>query len=110
MTTLPGAVCSLNRRRYLVRVPVAVEDDDGIGGLQVEAEAAGARRQNEDEVLGVGRVELHQQLAAIVRLRRAVQPQVLVVCCAQTRTQDVNRFTFTTARQQDDCGKATQLP
>jgi hypothetical protein len=41
----------------LVRVPVGVEDDDGVGGLKVEAEASGSRRQQEDEVLRVRTVE-----------------------------------------------------
>jgi len=44
-----------------VRVPVGVEDDDGVSRLQVEAETSGASRQQEDEILGVGAVE-HPQL------------------------------------------------
>lgn len=32
-------------------VPVAVEDDDGVGCLQVEAQAAGSGAEQEDEVL-----------------------------------------------------------
>ena len=56
---------------YLVGVPVRVEDDHGVGGLQVEAQAAGTRAEQEDEVLGVGVVEGLQQHAAVVCLSGA---------------------------------------
>ena len=42
---------------------VRVEEDDRVRALQVEPEAACARREHEDEVGRVGRVELRQQLA-----------------------------------------------
>ncbi len=61
-----------------MRVPVGVEDDDGVCGLQVEPEAPGARAQHEDEVVAARRVELRQQIPAVVRLGRTVQSQVLV--------------------------------
>ena len=61
-------------------IPVRVVDDDGVGGLQVEAEAAGARAQDEHEVLGVLHAEQLQQLTAVVRLGRPVQTQVPEAC------------------------------
>ena len=45
----------------VVRVEVDVVDDDDVGGRQVDAEAAGSRRQQEDEDLLVP-VELVNQL------------------------------------------------
>lgn len=59
-------------------IPIGVEYDDGVGALQVEAEPAGARRQQEDEVVGVHVVELLQQLAAVLRLRHTVQSEAYV--------------------------------
>lgn len=42
-------------------VPVTVEDDDGVGGLQVEPEAAGSGAEEEDEVLRSFLVELLEE-------------------------------------------------
>ena len=50
-----------------------------VGALQVEPEAAGARREHKYEVGRVGRVELRQQVAPVVALGVAVEPQVPVV-------------------------------
>lgn len=58
---------------YLMRIPVGVEDDDGVCALQVEAEPAGARGQQEHEVVRVGVVELLEQLATVFRFCHAVQ-------------------------------------
>ena len=52
----------------LVRVPVRVEDDDGVGGLEVKAEAARPRGEQEDEVVRVRLVELGQHVAPVLRL------------------------------------------
>lgn len=49
-----------------MRVPVAVEDDHGVRGLQVEAEAAGSGAEQEDEVLRSLLVELLQQHRPVV--------------------------------------------
>ena len=43
--------------------------------LQVEPEAAGARGEHEEEVLGARSVEEPQQLAPVVGLGGAVQPE-----------------------------------
>ncbi|TNN83611.1 hypothetical protein EYF80_006129 [Liparis tanakae] len=39
-------------RSHLVRVPVGVKDNHGVGRLQVEAEASSSCAQEEDEVEG----------------------------------------------------------
>lgn len=49
-----------------MRVPVAVKDDDGVGGLQVEAEAAGSGAEEEDEELRAFLVELLQQRGSVL--------------------------------------------
>ena len=51
-----------------MRVPVRVEDDDGVGGLEVKAEAARPRGEQEDEVVRVRLVELGQHVAPVLRL------------------------------------------
>ena len=43
----------------IVRVPVAVVDDDGVGGSKVDAETAGARRQQEAERRRLRRYTTH---------------------------------------------------
>jgi hypothetical protein len=59
----------------LMRVPVGVEDDDRVGRLEVESEAARPRGQQEDEVVGAGLVELGQHVAPVLGFCRAVQPE-----------------------------------
>lgn len=55
-------------RRYLVRIPIAVKDDDGVGSLQVEAEAASSGAQQEDEVLRSFLIKFLQQHGSVLRL------------------------------------------
>lgn len=57
-----------------MRVPVAVEDDDRVCALQIEAETARARWQQEYEVFGVRVVEFLQELTTIFGFRHTVQP------------------------------------
>lgn len=52
---------------YLVRVPVAVEDDHSVGALQVEAKPPGSGAQEEDEVLGLGVIKGFQKHAPVLR-------------------------------------------
>jgi hypothetical protein len=59
-------------------VPVGVEDDDGVSGLQVEAQATGAGAEDEEEVVRRRVIEHLQQVATVLRLGHAVQTQVLV--------------------------------
>ena len=48
---LPDAVRARHRLHVVLRVPVGVEDDARVGGDQVDAEAARARREQEGERL-----------------------------------------------------------
>lgn len=50
-------------------VPVAVEDDDGVGRLQVEAEAARSGAEQEDEVLRSFLIKFLQQCGSVISLR-----------------------------------------
>ena len=61
-----------------MRVPVGVEDDDGVGGLQVEAEPARPRGEEEDEVLRVLVVEGLEHVGAVVGLGHPVQAEEAV--------------------------------
>ena len=63
-----GAVLGL---QVLLRVPVAVEEDDGVGGGQVDALAAGAGAEQE-ELDVFFRVEVGDLLAPLVLLDAAV--------------------------------------
>ena len=49
-------------------VPVTVKDDDSVGSLQVEAEAASSGTEQEDEVLRSFLIKLLQQRRSILRL------------------------------------------
>lgn len=55
-------------------IPVGIEYDDGVSALQVETEPTGARRQQEDEVVGAHVVELLEKLSAVLCLCHTVQP------------------------------------
>ena len=43
--------------QVVLRVPVRVEDDAGVGGGEVDAQATGPRTQQEDEAVRVGLTE-----------------------------------------------------
>lgn len=49
-------------------VPVAVKDDNGVGSLQVEAEATGSGAEQEDEVLRAFLIKFLQQHRSVLRL------------------------------------------
>ena len=68
--------------------PVAVEDDDGVGGGEVQPEAAGARRQQEEEDVLVAVEEL-DLLAPIAQLHRAVEATRRVAAVVAVVLQDV---------------------
>ena len=61
------------RLKIVLRVPVRVEDDDGVGCGEVDAQTSGSRRQQETEVFRVGRVEVVHGLLAEFTLDGAVQ-------------------------------------
>lgn len=50
-----------------MRIPVTVEDDDGVGRLQIETQTSGSGAEQEDKVLGGRVVEGLQQRAAVLR-------------------------------------------
>ncbi len=58
----------------VLRVPVAVKNDDGVGGGEIDAQAARPRRQQEAKVLRAGRVEVIDRVLAQLALYSAVQP------------------------------------
>ncbi|KAG5458151.1 MAG: hypothetical protein BJ554DRAFT_1686 [Olpidium bornovanus] len=62
----------------LVRIPVRVENNDRVGGLEVEPKAPGARGQEEDGDVRLWVIELPEQLRPVVGLDRAVQAKVFV--------------------------------
>ena len=59
-----------------LRVPVRVVDDDDVGGVQVDAEAAGSGRKHEDELLAVVGVELLDLTVSVFVSRLAVDAAV----------------------------------
>ena len=77
LARLADAVRAVLRLRIDGRVPVGVVEDHGVGARQVDAQPARARREDEDEDLGV-QVEPIHELLPLVHLGRAVQSQVRV--------------------------------
>ena len=59
-----------------LRVPVRVEDNDGVCSLKVETESSGASTQQKDIVLTVGLVEQLHAFFSVFRLGGAVEPEV----------------------------------
>jgi len=69
-------------------VPVAVEDDNGVGRLQVEAEAPGAGAQQEDEELRALLVELPEQIGAVLRLGGSCNDTAVITSiCGRARAR-----------------------
>ena len=66
-----------------------VEDDDRVRGLEVDAEAAGARREQERKVGRAGRVEVRDALLARLGRDGAVEPLVLVPAQGHVVAHDV---------------------
>ena len=61
-----------------MRIPVGIEDDDRVGSLEVQSEAASSSAENEEKDLGMRIVEHWQQLSTIVAFCRPIKTQVLV--------------------------------
>ena len=59
-----------------MRIPVRIEDDDGVGSLQIESESTGAGREHEDEMVTFRGVEHSQQFAALVRFGTSIETQI----------------------------------
>jgi hypothetical protein len=81
-------VAAVLRLQVGVRVPVRVEDDARVGGDKVDAEAARARREEEDVDGGV-RVEVLHRLHAVDGRDGAVEPAVLVASPREVVLEDV---------------------
>ena len=58
-----GAILGL---QILVRIPVRVENDDSVGGLQIKTETTGTSRQQEEEIIRVFVVEPLEQVTSVV--------------------------------------------
>jgi hypothetical protein len=69
-TTHPLCLCKY--LEVVLWVPVAVKYDDGVGGGEIDAQAARPRRQQEAEVLRAGRVEVIDRVLAQLALYSAV--------------------------------------
>ena len=65
LTDTMGAVLSL---QVLMRIPVAVENDDRVSRLQIETQTTGSGAEHEDEVRGIGFIEFLQQIRAVFGL------------------------------------------
>ena len=85
---LANAVRAVLRLRVHGGVPVAVVEDHRVGALQVDAQPAGARRQDEAEDARVAVEAVHHALA-LLDLGRAVEAQVRVALQRQELLQHV---------------------
>lgn len=74
---LTNTVSTILSLKILMGIPVRVENDDRVGRLQVETQATGTGRQQEEEVVRRLVVELFEQITAIIRFRCTIQPEVL---------------------------------
>jgi hypothetical protein len=59
-----------------LRIPVRIIDDDGVGRRQIDAEAAGAGRQQKDKLAAVRPIEILNSRLAIVARRLPIQSQI----------------------------------
>ena len=75
-----------------LRVPVLIKDDDGVGCLQIEAEAAGTCGEEEEEERRPRAVELVQRARALRCLGRAVEAQVREACAREEQLQQVQQL------------------
>mmetsp|Transcript_22778 Transcript_22778/g.67502 ORF Transcript_22778/g.67502 Transcript_22778/m.67502 type:complete len:715 (+) Transcript_22778:982-3126(+) len=74
---LPDPVRAVHRLQVGLRVPVAVVDDDRVGRLQVDAEPARARGEEEEEAVRVGLVEGVNHLLPLRPTRRPVDAAIV---------------------------------
>lgn len=69
--------------RYLVRIPVAIKDDNGVGRLQVQPQTAGSGTQQEDKVLKRRVIEVLQERATVLSLGGSCRQNVFTEYCDQ---------------------------
>ena len=79
------------RLHVLVGVPIAVIDDDGVSGGEVDAKATSARGEQEAEQVWVA-VELLHGLLAVLPLDAAVQAHAAMPLLLQVSIQQVQHL------------------
>ena len=77
LVRLPDTMGAFLGLQILVRIPIGIENDDSVGRLEIEAQVAGAGRQEEKEIIRRLVVETLQQVTTIVRLGRTVHSKIL---------------------------------
>jgi hypothetical protein len=90
-------------------VPVRVEDDNGVGGLQVEAKTSGSCRQQEDEVVRVGHVKDFEHISALVALGHTIQSEKFVALEVEIVLYDGHALGHLAEHQNLRKEKVTQL-
>mmetsp|Transcript_44997 Transcript_44997/g.74558 ORF Transcript_44997/g.74558 Transcript_44997/m.74558 type:complete len:441 (-) Transcript_44997:289-1611(-) len=88
-----------------LRVPIAIVDDDDIRRLQIDAETASTRRQQEHKQLALGRIKLIHRRLSIFARRTAINPAIVMLSNGAIIFQDIQNARHltedehTTARQ-----------
>ena len=86
---LTDSVRPIHGLQVHLRVPVGVKEDDDVGGVEIDAQSAGPRRQHEDE-LGRARSVVLLDLSVPVLVRRlAVDATVAVAAVPTVVLEDV---------------------
>lgn len=83
---------SIDGLRVQRRVPVGVHQNNGIGSLQVEAEASRPGGQDEDWELTVWLVEHRHPDISVFRLGLTVQPQKFDVSEGHEVLENIDQF------------------
>ena len=83
-----------------MRIPVGVENDDGIGGLKIQSQPTGSGTQQKNEIFAFGAIEFLQQVASILRFSRTIQTKVLKSSPVQVVLHDIHERGHL-AKQQD---------
>ena len=86
---LPDSVRPVHGLQVHLRVPVGVEEDDDVGSVEVDAEAAGPRGQHEDELGRARSVVLLDLRVPVLVGRLAVDAAVVVAAEPAVVLQDV---------------------
>ena len=95
---LPDTMGAILGLQILVRIPIGIENDDSVGRLEIEAQTAGASRQQEKEIIRRLVVETLQQVATIVRFGRSVQSEILKMKYKNCKKQIEKKKTKKTSR------------
>lgn len=82
-----------------MRVPVRVEYDDSVRGLQVETQSSGSGTQQKDEEVTSRLVKLLQQISSVFSLGGSVEPQVREASPAQVVFHNRHQLCHLTKQQ-----------